>query len=219
MKQIILNPLFAPACVLIYIGLFFVGQITADADAIFAFTSSATEVITYAAYALAGVVALFCLRDFRGKQLLPFGLFVFLFICALLREMGAQHWLTKTDSTAFKIRFFTNPNNPLSEKIIAFAILAVVVTAVLYLLIRFVPGLVKGFFRLNPITWTVATLGGTMVMAKIADRLPGNYRKMMDMPMDPSVHAYIELLEESSESTLPLLFACALIQYHLSKRK
>lgn len=43
-------------------------------------------------------------------------MFWFFGIAAVLREAGIQHWLASCDTTAFKIRFFTNPDNPLSEK-------------------------------------------------------------------------------------------------------
>ena len=127
--------------------------------------------------------------------------------------------MTKTDTTAFKLPFFTNPNNPLHEKLIASYILLVVAIVVIYLLVRYLPILFKSFFRFNPIAWTVATLGGTGIVCKIADRFPGNYKKIMETPLDPSIHAYIELFEETTESALPLLFALALIQYHFSQKK
>ena len=218
MKKILLNPLFAPVCVLLYVSLFFLTHLTTSADALFHFTSTTLETITYTVYALTAIVIVWTAHDFRGKPFNTFLLFVFLFICALLREMGIQHWLTKTDTTAFKLPFFTNPNNPLHEKLIAGYILLVVAIVVIYLLVRYLPILFKSFFRFNPIAWTVATLGGTGIVCKIADRFPGNYKKIMETPLDPSIHAYIELFEETTESALPWLFALALIQYHLTRR-
>lgn len=219
MKKLLLNPFLAPLCVIVYVALFFGVQFNAGADAIFHFTDTTLDTITYAIYALTAVVVVWAARDFKGAQFNHFILFVFLFICALLREMGVQHWLTKTDTTAFKLPFFTNPNNPLHEKLVAGYILLVVAAVVLYLLAHYLPFLIKSFFQFNPIAWTVCTLGGTGIVCKIADRFPSNYKKMMEMPMDPSVHAYIELFEETTESALPLLFALALIQYHFSQKK
>lgn len=220
MKKIILTPLFAPVLVITYIAAFFLWNFDKTADELFTFTQTTTEYVTYALYALGGIIALIYARDFKKKDLLgPFFLFSFLFLCALLREMGMQHWLTQTDSTAFKIRFFTNPNNPLIEKLMAGYILLVVALTVIYLLVRFTPTLIRSFFKLNPIAWTVATLGGITIIGKIADRLPGNYRKMMQVSLDPSIHAYIVLFEEVSESLLPVLFAVAIIQYHFSQKQ
>lgn len=219
MQKILQNPLLAPICVILFVAAFFLTQLNADADAIFHFTETTLDTITYAIYALTAVVIVWAARDFKGMQFKVFLLFVFLFICALLREMGVQHWLTKTDTTAFKLPFFTNPNNPLYEKLVAGYILLVVALVIIYLLVRYLPLLIKSFFKLDPVAWTVCTLGGTGVVCKIADRFPSNYKKMMGAPLDPSIHAYIELFEETTESALPLLFALALIQYHFRQKE
>jgi len=219
MKKMLLSPFCAPLIVVVYISLFFITHLTATTDTIFHFTDTTLDTLTYVVYALAGVVVIWAARDFKGTQFKTFILFAFLFVCALLREMGVQHWLTKTDTTAFKLKFFTNPNNPIHEKLIAGYILIVIAIIAIYLLVRFLPTLIKSFFQLNPISWTICTLGGIGIIGKIADRLPGNYRKAMEMPLDPSIHAYIKLFEESSESALPLLFALALIQYHFYIKK
>lgn len=139
-------------------------------------------------------------------------LFFVLFFCALLREMGIQHWLTTTDTTAFKLRFFTNPANPIHEKIISATLLITVALIVLYLLIYYVPKIIKGFFEMKPLYWTVATFGGTGIICKIADRLPANLRHA-GMELSPQTTAWIKLFEETTELCLPLLCALAFVQF------
>lgn len=219
MKSFLLNPLLAPLCVIFYVSLLFFWNINQSAGDIFLFCDTFLEFTTYLSYAIGLMVALWFYKDFGHHMRLPYLLFLFLFVCAVLREMGIQHWLTSTDTTAFKMRFFTNPTNPLSEKILAAAILATVGGVVLYLLIRFIPSIIKGFFKLNPLYWTICTFGGTGIICKIADRLPSNYRKSTGVAMDPYIHSLLELLEESTESLLVFLFALAIIQYHLLQKK
>ena len=72
--------------------------------------------------------------------------FLFFAGAAFLREAGIQHWLTFTDSTAFKLRFFTNPNNPFSEKIIAFLCLLSISGLFIYTMFLYLIPSVKGFF-------------------------------------------------------------------------
>lgn len=219
MKSILLNPLLAPLCVLCYVTLLFLWNINQSASDIFLFCDTVLEFTTYLSYGIGLLVALWFYKDFGRHMRLPYLLFLFLLFCAALREMGIQHWLTSTDTTAFKIRFFTNPTNPLSEKILAASILATVGGVVLYLLIRFIPSIIKGFFKFNPLYWTICTFGGTGIVCKIADRIPGNYRKATGVSMDPYLHSLFELLEESTESLLILLFALAIIQYHVLQKK
>lgn len=218
-----MSPLLAPLFIILYIGLIFgycalsgAGQY---ADFIFHFTDTKMEFLTYSGYALTFLIVLFFYKDFdtpeRKKSYL---MFLFLTFCAVLREMGIQHWLPSKDTTAFKLRFFTNPDNPISEKLLSAFILITVLGVVLYLLIKYLPFLIKGFFKLNTVCWTVCSLGGIGVLCKIADRFPSNYWKSTGTQLDPETHAWIELFEESSEATLPLLFAMAVIQWHFSRK-
>lgn len=174
------------------------------------------DYITYLAYGIGIFVALFFWRDFIGtdKQKSYFA-FLFLGLITLLREMGAQHWLTEHDTTAIKIRFFTNPNNPLSEKIVAGFIIVVVVLIALWLLIKYLPKMLKGFFTFNPLYWTIATFGGLGVFSQCADRLPSNYFKATGERLNEMTLWLLKIIEESGEVCLPLLFGLAFIQYHL----
>lgn len=219
MNKILLNPLCAPMAAILYlVGYFMAVWLTRTPEAVDIYTDTTLECVTYAIYAFTLPIILFCARDFKDSGMKHYVLFVFLWLCGLLREAGIQHWLTATDTTAFKLRFFTNPNNPIGEKIVAALIALTVLGVAVYLIVYYTPKIIKGFFRLNPLYWTICTLGGMGILAKVFDRIPGNYRKIVGHFMDPSQKSFFELLEEISETTLPLLVAFAFIQFHLMKK-
>lgn len=220
MKKLLLHPLFASVFILLYVGIFALYCLGESADFIKGFTGGGMEIITYTGYTLSAVIVLWFAKDFNTTKLLPsYIAFLFLLGCAVLREMGVQHWIPSKDTTAFKIRFFTNPNNPIGEKILAGVILLTVISVVVWLLVKYTPTLIKEFFKFNPICWTVAAMGGIGIVTKFADRFPGNYRKAVGESLDPLVQSWIVLFEESGESTLPMLFAIAVIQWHLIKKE
>lgn len=219
MKKLLLHPLFATGFIMMYIGVFALYCFGENADFIKGFTSGGMEVITYTGYALSAVIVLAFAEDFNNNKWLPsYGAFLFLLGCAVLREMGIQHWIPSKDSTAFKLRFFTNPNNPIGEKLLSAAILLTVISVVIWLLVKYTRPVIKGFFNFNPVCWTIAAMGGIGIVTKFADRFPGNYRKSVGEALDPMVQSWIVLFEESGEATLPLLFAIAVIQWHLMKK-
>lgn len=219
MKKFVLNPLFAPFCVILYMGVFFLYCLNKTAQGIFDFVDGPFDVITYGGYLGGGLMILCFYKDYKTPfQKRSYFLFLFLLVCAVLREAGIQHWIPSQDSTAFKIRFFTNPANPIGEKILSLFILATVCGVVVYLLIKYVPAIIRGFFKLNPVYWTVCTFGGMGIISKFADRFPSNYWKSTGVQLDPMVHAWVELFEETGEATLPLLFALGVVQFHLMQK-
>lgn len=174
-----------------------------------------TEVLTYLFYGFAAGVALCCVKDFLGtsKQSTFFAL-MFLWLAALLREMGIQHWLTTHDSVVTKTRFFLNPNNPLYEKIIAGFLILLVISVFAWVLIKYLKPLVTGFFKFQTIPWTVAAFGILGIITQIADRFPANYMKAAGVSLAEPVLFVLKIFEEGGESLLPLLFAIAFLQYH-----
>lgn len=219
MNKILFNPLIAPLCTLLYVCLFCLFLWPASADYLFYFADHQLEIITAICYVISLPIIIYVIRDFKtAEERRTYYLFFFLWICAVLREAGIQHWLTQTDTTAFKIRFFTNPNNPLYEKLVAGYLLLTVVAVGIYLLIRFTPKIFKGFFKADPLYWTICTLGGMGILAKLADRIPGNYAHITGTFMAPEYKAHFELVEEVCETTLPLLFAFAFVQYHFMQK-
>lgn len=221
MKKFFLSPLFAPifycvlwGIVLAVVLLFFPEkkfEITTDGQII--------DIATYTGYALMLVGMLYFVKDFKDNMLY-WGIYFILGIAALLREAGIQHHLTNSDSTPFKSRFFLNPNNPLSEKIIFGAVLLLIFGMLIFLAVKYAKHLVVSFFKMNTITWSIATFCTVLVFAKFADRFPANwrhYKNLEELPQD-----FIDiwsLLEESSEMFLPLLVIIIFAQNHLLKNR
>lgn len=141
-------------------------------------------------------------------------------VAALLREAGIQHHLTKTDTTPFKSRFFLNPNNALSEKILYGAVLLIIFGTLIYFAVKYAKKLIITFFKKDTITWSVATFCTILVFSKFADRFPSNYRHAHNLESLPrSLIDIWSLLEESSEIFLPLIVVIIFIQYHFFKKE
>ena len=178
-----------------------------------------TDLTTYACY-LGLFIALFCYRaDYAATdERRGFNLFCFFSATAFLREAGIQHWLTSTDTTAFKIRFFTNPNNPVSEKIVSALCLIAILTAFIYAMKTYLFPAFKGLFKLYAGSWTIITFLSCGAMCKIIDRIPSNLRKAgYDLPKESALQGVFEIAEETLEMMLPILAVVALMQFHKNK--
>ena len=221
MKKCFLSPLFAPLFFLLSWGMILAVVLLFFPEKKFEITTDGQiiDIATYTGYALMLFTMLCCLKDFKGK-IFDWSLYFMLGVAALLREAGIQHHLTKTDTTPFKSRFFFNPDNALSEKILYGAVLLVIFGAILYFFIKYGKHLFISFFKLNTITWSIATFCSLLVFAKFADRFPAHYRHYKNLDDLPTSFVDIwSLLEESSEIFLPLLVVIALMQYHLLCQK
>ncbi len=221
MKKAFLSPLFAPLFYGILWGLLLAVVLIFFPDKKFEITTDGQiiDVLTYAGYGLMLISMIFFVKDFKGKML-DWSVYFLLGVAALLREAGIQHHLTKTDTTPFKSRFFLNPNNPISEKILYGAVLLIIFGALLYLLIKYAKHLTVSFFKLNTLTWSIATFCSVLVFAKFADRFPAHWRHMHDLNVLPRSFIDIwSLLEESSELFLPYLVIIIFSQFHLLKKR
>lgn len=222
MKKLLFNPLCAGLVALLSLAIFKGLDVLfyPHQGLLFYEANQGLEKITYTLYVGAVLVAL----SYRGlflktnKQSTYFGL-LFLWLAALLREMGIQHWLTSHDTTAIKLRFFTNPNNPLHEKIISGLLVIVVVGTALWLFAKYLPKIWKGFWKLNPLYWTVVTFGGILIVSQFCDRFPSKYFKATHEHLSPVVLEWLKLFEEGGEACLPILFALGFIQYARLKKK
>lgn len=217
MIKFLKTPISAPLIVIITMVLFKIIELIFYRANPFAFyeVGGVIDYTTYALYGLALIAAIryrgdYCHTPQQGTFL---GL-MFLWLCALLREMGAQHWLTRHDSTAIKIRFFTNPDNPLSEKILSAVIIIAVLGVATWLFFKYLRRIIVGFFRGNTLYWTIVTFGGVLIASKFFDRFPSRYAKLTGIHLGPEVMVWITLFEEGLEACLPLLFALGLYQYH-----
>ena len=177
------------------------------------------DIVTLTGYGLAISLFFTFETDFKTQEERnAFWGLLFLVLVCVLRELGAQHWLTTTDTTAFKGKFFLNPHNPLSEKIRAGLILLSILGFIGYFLTKYFIPLIKGIFKRGPLAWTIGTLGGSFVLAKFFDRLPGHYRKAMGMKLNLETMSVFSLAEEMGEILIPLLIMLALGQYHFLKK-
>ena len=138
---------------------------------------------------------------------------VFIYITMILRDMGAQGWLTTHDTVVTKIRFFTNPNNPMYEKIIAGLIMGLILVVFLYILIKNIKYLYKGLVKFEAIPWTSVTFFIWMVLTQIVDRFPAEYFKATGVNLIEPIRFAMKIFEEGGESLLPLLIAIMFLQY------
>lgn len=221
MKKIFLLPLFTPLAFLITWGIFLAVIFIFFPEQKFKITESGEiiEKMTHGGFILLIAALIYFLRDFKTKnEKISWVIFLILSISALLREMGIQHHLSSTDTTPFKSKFFLNPSNPLSEKILYGLVLLIVFGMIGYLAVKYTKHLITSFFKMNTVTWSTAVLCCTLVFAKFADRFPANYRHSHAEPLSQNTIEIWSLLEESSEVYLPLLAIIILWQYHLIKK-
>ncbi len=220
-KKVFLTPFFMPVafvvCYLSFMGVVYFGG---HGD-ILSYTKEGgiIEFICHFGYILLIGMLLIVCNDYKDK-IRSWGMFLFLAMVAFLREAGIHHHLSKTDTTPFKSRFFLNPNNPWEEKVIFGALLLVVLAAVLYLAYKYSKHLIKTFFEMNIITWSIATLCTIGVVGKIVDRFPANYRKANNgVALDADVFEVFQLCEEASEMFLPYIAVLILWQYRMIGKK
>ncbi len=222
MKKFILSPLCAPLLTIAFLVLFSmlaIYQYTAG-NVDFFENWHTCDIVTYSIYALAAITLGAFFKDYQTKkERIAYGIFFFLIIAAVLREMGIQHWLTKTDTTAIKLRFFTNPNNPLHEKIISASLVLLVAGVVLYLIWQYAPRIWRGFWNKEPMYWSICTMCTMGIICKIADRFPSNYVKSTGVRLSNDVFFLFTLVEESCEATLPLMALLGFVQFHLMKKE
>ena len=215
MRKYFMSPLFTPVFVMISWLLFMNIVLLFFPEAKFTITEDGNlvEQLTHTGYVLMLLGLLVCYRDF-WQQKLSYAIFIMLGVCAFLREAGIQHHLSTTDTTPFKSRFFLNPQNPLSEKIVFGLVLLLVFGAVIYLAIKYTKYLIVSFFKMNTVTWSVATMCTILVVSKFFDRFPSNYRHSHEHPLSRQMINSFSLLEESIEIFLPYIVIIALWQYH-----
>ncbi|MDR0934504.1 MAG: hypothetical protein LBM56_05430 [Burkholderiaceae bacterium] len=213
-KKGLYHPFFAPFLVIILAVFPLCNALFLNRPSALWMTRLMDDYITIALYLIA-LVVIYAYRpkDNTRKQNLNFWIFEFVILGALFRELGIQHWLTKTDSTALKIRFFINPANPLHEKIVAGLFLLMWATIALYLLKRYTRFMIREFFRGNAVIWTIATTCVITVFAKFMDRYPDNYHRFTGTKLAPFWDTLSTSFEEFYEAYIPVLLMIAAIQF------
>ena len=217
MKKFFMHPLFSLTCLTLSMGLYFCvcyfmrfryGAYDLD-------QTGAPDALTYLFFGMAFATLVALKQDYLGtpRQSTYFGL-IFLWGITLLREMGAQHWLAINDTTAIKINYFKNPNVPFYGKVISAVVILTVVSVIVFLLCKNFKKMVQGFFKLNPVYWTIATFGAWGAITQVADRFNSNWAKYTGQRLSEPALFFVTIIEEGGESLLPVLFIIALLQFH-----
>ncbi len=133
-------------------------------------------------------------------------------VCGLVKPNGAP--LT---GTPFKMRFLTNGAAPLGAKCMVVAYFVLLFGVFAAMLAYYFPRLVRGFFRLHPVAWTMCFFGLSGVMVQMCDRLPAWYRHSQAASgagMGDSMSALCTALEEGGEMMIAAFALLAILQAH-----
>ena len=60
---------------------------------------------------------------------------------------------------------------------------------------KYAKPLIKGFFKLDIMSWSIATLCGVGLIGKFIDRYPANFRKANGAPLPDDIYAIFQLVE------------------------
>ena len=148
--------------------------------------------------------------------------FTVLAVVALAREQDWHKdlvaWLwpdvvASFKGTVFKMRFLKAPGVPVLPKLFVAGFFATFFAFALLPLVRWIKPLFKGFFKLHPVSWTMAFFGGTSVMVMTVDRLPANLRHA-GVAVSDSALALLKAFEEGGEAMMALFALLAILQAH-----
>jgi len=179
----------------------------------------ATVVLFFFQMALLWILPPVSLRPIKGKLLVAnFSIITFIAIC---REMdwhkamiNVSHIAGATKGTPFKMRFLTNSINPLSDRLLVLFWFVVVIALCAGTLIWYIRPLLKGLFKLHPVCWSLAFLGGSCILINIFDRMGSVLSKDFGITMSSQLQSFGTVLEEGQEILLPLIAIIAIIQAH-----
>ena len=156
-----------------------------------------------------------------GRQCRWASLWSLLGVMAIIREtdihkiLFAKIWPDIVfKGTVFKMRFLRADGIPFMPKLFVFLFYVAFFLAVAIPLIRYIVPLVKGFFRFEPVAWTMAFFGGVSVVVLSVDRLPAGLRHSGIKASD-SLLALLKAFEEGGEMLMALLALLAILQAHL----
>ena len=186
---------------------------------------SPVELMTLPLFALIIPLVWFCppTSGTTGRQCRWAALWSLLGVMALIREtdihkiLFARIWpeiAASFQGTVYKMRFLKAGGIPFLPKLFVFLFFVVFFAAVAIPLIRYIIPLVKGFFRLEPVAWTMAFFGGVSVVVLTVDRLPANLHHA-GIAVSDSVLALLKAFEEGGEMLMALLALLAILQSHL----
>ena len=116
--------------------------------------------------------------------------------------------------TVFKMRFLKAGDIPFMPKLFVFLFFVAFFVSVVIPLARYIIPLMKGFFKFEPVAWTMAFFGGVSVMVLTVDRLPANLRHA-NISVSDSLLALMKAFEEGGEMLMALLALLAILQSYL----
>lgn len=117
--------------------------------------------------------------------------------------------------TPFKMRFLTNGGAPLMAKVLVVFYFGALFGVFAALLAYFFPKLVKGFFQLHPVAWTMCCFGTSGVMVQLCDRMPAWVRHIRGLPKEKTIDAissFFTALEEGGEMMIAIFALIAIYQ-------
>ena len=144
-------------------------------------------------------------------------------VMAIVREtdlhkmLFASIWPDIAESftgTVFKMRFLKAGEIPFMPKLFVLVFFALFFVAVILPLVRYIVPLIKGFFKLEPVAWTMATFGAASVVVMTVDRLPANLRHA-GVELSETTLSLLTVFEEGGEMTMALMALLAALQAHL----
>ena len=120
--------------------------------------------------------------------------------------------------TPFKMRFLTRGGIPVSAKLLAVSYFVLFFGVFAVLLAYYFPRLMKGFFRLHPVAWTMCFFGGSGVTVQVFDRLPAWYRHSKGLAkseiVDGPFGSFCTAFEEGGEMMIAVFALLAILQAH-----
>lgn len=128
--------------------------------------------------------------------------------------IAPSHVLGATTGTPFKLKFLTNSNNPLMDRLVVAACFVAAIALCGGTLAYYWRRLLKGLFRMHPVCWSIAFMGGTAILCQIADRLPATLRHSFSIQLSPRLFSLASVMEEGQEPLLALFAILAILQAH-----
>ena len=121
--------------------------------------------------------------------------------------------------TPFKMRFLTGSGIPVGAKLVVLSYFVLFFGVFVGLLAYYFSKLVKGFFRLHPVAWSMAFFGISGVMVQIFDRIPAWYRHVKGLPKSEvaggAFGSFCTAFEEGGEMMIAAYALIAILQAHM----
>lgn len=188
-------------------------------------STSPVELMTLPLFALIVPLVWLCppVAGDTKRKCLWAALWSLLAVMAIVRQtdlhkiLFAQIWpdiASTFKGTVYKMRFLKAGHIPFVPKLFVCGFFALFFAAVAIPLIRYIKPLFKGFFRFEPVAWTMATFGAVSTAVIVIDRIPSKLRKA-GVDLSDSAVALVKTLEEGGEMVMALLALLAILQSHL----